>query len=226
MVLAGGPNFTVSTGRLDGLRSNPEVVDLPGPTVPVSEVLQRFANKGFTPKEAVALLGAHTVGFSRCSFFQERLSNFRATGVADNDMDQSFAEDLSRTCGSSSSEDPTTFLDHGTPNAFDNQYYNQTMFKRGVLKIDQALATDTSTAGFVSHFASDQADFQVTFSNGMVKLGGLGVLDNSAGEVRQNCRAFNRPSTQPPNKGRGQKPKDNKGRKQLSFPFNMFQNGN
>ncbi|XP_019057021.1 PREDICTED: peroxidase 44-like [Tarenaya hassleriana] len=32
--LAGGPTYLVPTGRRDGFTSNPEVVDLPGPTIP------------------------------------------------------------------------------------------------------------------------------------------------------------------------------------------------
>lgn len=189
--LAGGRNYSFPTGRLDGLRSNADEVNLPGTSLSVPNVLQMFAEKGFNTTETVAILGAHTVGVVHCSFFQDRL--------ADSDMDPAFAQELSKACeASSGSDDPMTNLDHGTPTSLDSQYYNQTLFKRGVLQIDQALA--------LAHFANDEDDFQLSFANVMVKLGSLQVLTDGQGEIRQNCRAFNRDNNaNKPNRGRGLK---------------------
>ncbi|KAF3962380.1 hypothetical protein CMV_013101 [Castanea mollissima] len=79
IALAGGPNYTVPTGRRDGLESNPDDVNLPGPGISVSGALQFFKAKGIDLNEMVTLLGAHTVGFARCFFFSNRLSNFRGS---------------------------------------------------------------------------------------------------------------------------------------------------
>lgn len=199
VALAGGLNYSLPTGRLDGLRSNADEVNLPGTSLSVPNVLQMFAEKGFNTTETVAILGAHTVGVVHCSFFQDRL--------ADSDMDPAFGQELSKACeASSGSDDPMTNLDRGTPTSLDSQYYNQTLFKRGVLQIDQALALDASTHDIVAHFANDEDDFQLSFANVMVKLGSLQVLTDGQGEIRQNCRAFNRDNNaNKPNRGRGLK---------------------
>ncbi|RXI06351.1 hypothetical protein DVH24_018393 [Malus domestica] len=46
------------------------------------------------------------------------------------------------------SSNPTTFLDQNTSSTFDNQLYNHILLKRGVLQIDQELASDTPGSGW------------------------------------------------------------------------------
>lgn len=191
--LAGGPSYNVSTGRRDGLVSNPNEVNLPGPSFTVSEALQAFTATGFTLTEMVTLLGAHSVGVAHCSLFQDRLSNFKGTGAPDPTMDSSLVAKLKEICGDSTSDDPTAFLDQSTSFIMDNQFYRQIMRKKGVLQIDQELAVDKSSAGIVSRFASDADSFKNSFASAMVKLGNIQVLTGNAGEIRRNCRVFNQP---------------------------------
>lgn len=73
----------------------------------------------------------------------------------------------------------------------DNQFYKQILLRRGILKIDQELALDNSTARIVSGFASNGIGFRQSFAKAMIKLGNLEVLVGKAGEIRKNCRAFN-----------------------------------
>ncbi|TQD94082.1 hypothetical protein C1H46_020277 [Malus baccata] len=189
VVLAGGPNYAAPTGRRDGLVSNPTDVNLPGPSFSVSQALRSFNVKGMTLNDMVTLLGAHTVGFAHCNFFQDRLSNFQGSGSPDPSMDPALVSKLSTLCAASNN--PTTFLDQNTSSIFDNQFYNQILLKRGVLQIDQELASDTSTAGIVSGFASNGVRFSQSFATAMLKMGSLQVLVGNAGEIRKNCRAFN-----------------------------------
>lgn len=70
VALAGGPAYSVPTGRRDGLASDSSEVNLPGPTLAVSDAAGFFTAKGFTLKDMVVLLGAHTVGVAHCSFFE------------------------------------------------------------------------------------------------------------------------------------------------------------
>ncbi|XP_030519879.1 peroxidase 57-like [Rhodamnia argentea] len=193
VLLAGGPSYDVPTGRRDGLVSNPNEVNLPGPTLSVSEAEQVFAPKGFTLTEMVTLLGAHSVGVAHCSLFQDRLSDFQGTGAPDPTMDSSLVAKLKGICGNSKSNDPTAFLDQRTPFALDNQFYRQIMQREGVMQIDQELAVDKSSAGIVSQFASDANGFKKSFASVMVKLGSVQVLTGNAGEIRRNCRVFNQP---------------------------------
>ncbi|KDP39635.1 hypothetical protein JCGZ_02655 [Jatropha curcas] len=191
VVLAGGPNYTVPTGRRDGLASNIEDVNLPGPTVTVSEAFQVFRAKGLSFGDMVTLLGAHTVGFAHCSFFTDRLATFQGGAAPDPTMDSSLASNLSKICGSDPNRDPTVSLDQSTGFTFDNEYYKQLLLKKGILQIDQELAIDRSSARTVLSFARNGNAFKKLFGNAMVKLGRTEVLVGNDGEVRTNCRVFN-----------------------------------
>lgn len=195
MALSNGPIYNIPTGRRDGLVSDPSTVNLPGPFFTVSRALQSFISKGLTLEEMVTLLGAHTVGFAHCSAFQERLSSFQA-GNLDPTMDPALDATLVRTCGSFARpvrDDPVVFLDQQSPSEFDNQFYNQILARRGVLRIDQELAMDPLSAELVSKFAADNERFRVSFADAMVKMGSIDVLVGNEGEIRKNCRAFNFP---------------------------------
>ncbi|XP_057786874.1 peroxidase 44-like [Salvia miltiorrhiza] len=189
VALADGPRYDVPTGRRDGLVSDMNEVDLPGPQESVAQAFATFRAKGLTLSEMVTLLGAHTVGVAHCSFFQERLANFQGSGKPDPSMDPGLAARLRKICGTS--KDPPVFLDQGSSFAMDNQFYNQTVFKRGILQIDQELARDRSTGPIVSGFASNGPAFHRSFASAMIKLSKTQVLVGKAGEIRKNCRAFN-----------------------------------
>ncbi|XP_018813601.2 peroxidase 44-like, partial [Juglans regia] len=187
VALAGGPNYTLATGRRDGLVSNAENVSLPGPRISVPGAMKVFADKGITLNEMVTLLGAHTVGVAHCFFFEDRLSN--VSGGSDPPMDPTLAAKLRKTCAKS--QDATAFLDQSTSFEVDNQFYKQILLKKGILQIDQELALDNSTSGIVSGFASNRIRFQQSFAKAMRKLGSVEVLVGKDGEIRKNCRAFN-----------------------------------
>ncbi|PIN08092.1 Peroxidase [Handroanthus impetiginosus] len=191
VALSGGPPYAVPTGRRDGLISNSDDVNLPGPSLSVSQAFQFFRAKGMTLNEMVTLLGAHTVGVSHCSFFEDRLSNFQGSGKPDPTMDRALAARLLKICGAASNTDPTVFLDQGTSFVVDNQFYNQTVFRRGILQIDQELALDRSTAPLVKSFAANKVAFQQSFVNAMIKMSKIQVLVGKAGEIRKNCRVVN-----------------------------------
>ncbi|CAL5431619.1 unnamed protein product [Camellia sinensis] len=194
VALAGGPNYEVPTGRRDGLVSDPNLVNLPGPSLSVSQALQFFTAKKLNLHDMVTLLGAHTVGVAHCGFFQDRLSNFQGSGKPDPTMDPTLVSKLLKLCGTQSrplSQDPTAFLDQNTSFVFDNEYYHQIKLKRGVMQIDQELALDKASAPIVSGFASNGNGFQQGFAKAIVKMGGIQVLVEHAGEIRKNCRVFN-----------------------------------
>ncbi|KAF7148563.1 hypothetical protein RHSIM_Rhsim03G0048800 [Rhododendron simsii] len=191
VALAGGPNYSVPTGRRDGLISDQNLVHLPAPQFSVSEALQSFTAKGLTLNDMVTLLGAHTVGVAHCIFFQDRLSDFQGTGKPDPTMDPALVSKLLNLCGTQS--DPTAFLDQSTPFVVDNQYYNDILSRRGILQIDQELALDNSSASIVSGFANDALRFQQSFADALVKMGSIDVLVGDAGKIRKNyCSGLNR----------------------------------
>ncbi|CAA7022579.1 unnamed protein product [Microthlaspi erraticum] len=88
VALAGGPSYNIPTGRRDGLKTNGDgVFDLLGPTASVAAFLKFFGDKLLNTFDAVALLGAHTVGVGSCDPFKDRLTNFNGTGQTDPSMD-------------------------------------------------------------------------------------------------------------------------------------------
>ncbi|XP_047340030.1 peroxidase 44-like [Impatiens glandulifera] len=190
--LAGGPSYQIPTGRRDGLVSNPNDVNLPGPTVSVSQALQIFKAKKLTLNDMVTLLGGHSVGIAHCNFFQDRLSNFQGTGKPDSTMDPVLVSKLTRVCAT---QPGTAFLDQNTSFILDNEFYNQIKKKRGVMQIDQQLALDASSAPIVNNLAKNPAMFKNNFAAALVKLGNVGALVGQAGEIRKKCNVFNKKGT-------------------------------
>ncbi|KAG6501171.1 hypothetical protein ZIOFF_041041 [Zingiber officinale] len=86
-------------------------------------------------------------------------------------------------------------LDVSTPDTFDNKYYTNLQSLRGLLQTDQdllsAASTNASTAPIVNDFAANQTAFFESFLDVMIKMGKIGVLTGSSGEIRSNCMQVN-----------------------------------
>jgi peroxidase len=188
VALSGGPKYNVPTGRRDGLVVNSLDVNLPGPRIPIPALTQFFAAKGITTEEMVTLLGAHTVGVAHCGFFADRLSSF--TGKPDPTMAPALDTKLVKLCKSNTNG--AAFLDQNTSFVVDHEFYKQILLKKGIMQIDQQLALDKSTSTFVSNFATNGDKFVKRFASAMIKLGKVGVLVGKEGEIRKNCRVFNK----------------------------------
>ncbi|KAL0691826.1 hypothetical protein Bca4012_091505 [Brassica carinata] len=190
VALSGGPSYNIPTGRRDGLRTNANgVFNLIGPTASVAAFLSFFGDKDMNTLDAVALLGAHTVGVGSCDLFQDRLVNFNGTGLPDPSMDSDLVANLTTIC--EASENPSTGLDRSTPLTFDNAFFGQIRVRRGVLQLDQRLATDEATSSVVAQYAADNDLFKRQFAIAMVKMGAVDVFTGEDGEIRTNCWAFN-----------------------------------
>lgn len=177
-------------GRKDGRVSKAsETVNLPAPTFNMSQLIQSFGNRGLGLKDLVALSGGHTLGFSHCSSFESRLSNFSLSHDIDPSMNFEFAQELRKKCPKPRNDkNAGQFLD-STSSSFDNDYYKRLVEAKGVFGSDQALANDFRTKWTVESFAKDQSLFFKEFAASMVKLGSVGVIEN--GEVRVKCRVVN-----------------------------------
>ncbi|KAL9375657.1 hypothetical protein Peur_032536 [Populus x canadensis] len=191
--LSGGGRYDVQTGRRDGLVSAAKNVSLPGPAISVPEAIAAFSDKGLTVTEMVLLLGAHSVGIAHCSFIKDRLFNFENTGRPDPSMDPFLENILRSRCPPFATVDNTVNLDQNSfsPFTISNTYYQTVMLHRGILQIDQDLGTDPSTMPVVKNLAN-AFDFPARFGAAMVKLGAIGVLTGTQGEIRRSCRATNR----------------------------------
>lgn len=82
-------------------------------------------------------------------------------------------------------------MDIRSPNLFDNRYFVDLMNRQGLFTSDQDLYTDSRTRGIVTSFAINQTLFFERFVDGMIKMGQLGVLTGTQGEIRTSCSARN-----------------------------------
>ncbi|PSR86477.1 Peroxidase [Actinidia chinensis var. chinensis] len=189
-----GRRYDVQTGRRDGFESLAEKVDLPPPTISVSDSIKAFSKRQLDVSDMVYLLGGHSVGVAHCSLFQDRLYNYQNSGLPDRNMDPALLATLRAKCPQNETIDNTADLDQNPSSALavDNSFYRQIFFRRGVLKFDQDLASDPQTQGLVTRAAFGYS-FPYGFGQAMVKLGEVQVLTGSQGEIRKSCRAVNNP---------------------------------
>lgn len=80
----------------------------------------------------------------------------------------------------------------GSSTTFDTDYYRLVASRRGLFHSDQALLQDREAAATVRAMArsSRQAFFR-RFGVSMVRMGNVGVLTGTAGEIRKNCALIN-----------------------------------
>ncbi|KAH9613692.1 hypothetical protein KSS87_016268 [Heliosperma pusillum] len=185
---ASGPSEQNAPPNLDSLNFATTAVtlaNLPSPKSNTTTLLNALGIKKLDPTDVVALSGGHTIGRGHCTSFTDRLYP-----TQDSAIEQTFATSLKVTCPTSTT-DNTTVLDIRTPKKFDNKYYVDLVKGQGLFTSDQTLFTDSRTKGIVSSFATNQSLFFEKFVNAILKMGQLGVLTGTQGEIRANCSARN-----------------------------------
>ncbi|XP_064965933.1 peroxidase 51-like [Musa acuminata AAA Group] len=193
VVLSGGPTFAVELGRRDGVTSRADRVtgNLPGPEFSVDLLSFMFRKNNLTTRDMIALSGAHTVGFSHCNRFADRLYSFNSTSAVDPSLNPAYANALMRACPRNVDPTIAVNMDLNTPITFDNVYYKNLLNGEGLFTSDQVLFTDQRSRPVVKKFAADQNSFFKAFARSMIRLGRLGVKTGSQGEIRRDCTAFN-----------------------------------
>nr|XP_019706896.1 peroxidase 51-like [Elaeis guineensis] len=191
--MSGGPSFAVELGRLDGLSSTADSVEgrLPQPEFDLTQLNTLFAANGLTQTDMIALSAAHTVGFSHCSKFANRIYNFSARNPVDPTLNRSYASQLQAMCPPN--VDPTIAInmDPVSPRIFDNQYFLNLQQGTGLFTSDQVLFTDSRSRSTVNSWAQSSFAFQQAFITAITKLGRVGVKTGSGGNIRRDCTAFN-----------------------------------
>lgn len=190
VTLAGGQGWTVQLGRRDSRTANLQGARdrLPSPFENLSQLQQKFRDVQLDDDiDLVALSGAHTIGRSRCRFFDGRLN----TSNPDPTLDSTYADQLRQSC--QAGRDTFVNLDPTTPNTFDRNYFTNLQNNQGLLGSDQVLfSTDgASTISTVNNFAGSQSAFFTAFAQSMINMGNLSPLTGTSGEIRTNCRRLN-----------------------------------
>ncbi|CAM0873095.1 unnamed protein product [Alopecurus aequalis] len=187
IVALGGPSYDVQLGRRDSRTASQAAANnsIPAPTFDLDRLVFNFASHGLTAQDLVVLSGAHTLGFSRCTNFRDRLYNETAT------LDASLASQLRGRCprAEGDGDDNLAPLDP-TPARFDGGYYGSLLRSRGVLHSDQQLLAGP-TDGLVRLYGANNEAFRRDFAVAMVRMGGLSPLTGTSGEIRANCRKVN-----------------------------------
>ncbi|XP_010432504.1 PREDICTED: putative Peroxidase 48 [Camelina sativa] len=100
VLVAGGPFYPLETGRKDSAVAFKKIAEdeLPGPQANLSVIIARFASRAFSERETVSLFGAHSIGITHCTFFENRLYNFSGTGKPDPDVNPGFVQELKTKC--------------------------------------------------------------------------------------------------------------------------------
>ncbi|XP_044485393.1 peroxidase 21 [Mangifera indica] len=191
IVMLGGPRIEMKTGRRDSKESYLTEVDssIPNHNDSISSVLSRFQSIGIDVEGTVALLGAHSVGRVHCVNLVQRLYP-----TVDPTLDPEYAAYLKGRCPTPD-PDPKAVLyarnDRETPMIIDNNYYKNVLNHKGLLIIDQQLASDPTTLPYVEKMADDNGYFQDQFSRAILLLSENSPLTGDEGEIRRDCRYVN-----------------------------------
>ncbi|KAF8718527.1 hypothetical protein HU200_025302 [Digitaria exilis] len=196
VLLSGGPDYDVLLGRRDGLVANQSGANsnLPSPFDPITKIIKKFSDVGLNTNDVVILSGGHTIGRARCALFSNRLSNFSATSSVDPTLDSSLASSLQSLCQGGDGNQ-TAALDVGSPDTFDNHYFQNLLGQKGLLSSDQGLFSSAdganTTKALVQLYSYNSERFRCDFGRSMVKMGNISPLTGSAGQIRTNCHAVN-----------------------------------
>ncbi|KAJ3670758.1 hypothetical protein LUZ60_008184 [Juncus effusus] len=188
--LAGGPYYPVKKGRKDSKVSLAFKVrrNLPRTNATVDDLLRLFSSKGLTARDLIALIGAHTIGFSHCDQFSSRLYDFRGTKHPDPVMDARLLKALQMSCPQSGGNtDVVAPCDVKTPFEFDHVYFGNLESNLGLLATDQALFLDPRTRPLVQEMGRDKGKFFEAFTIGMEKMGAIRIKKGKKGEIRRDC---------------------------------------
>ncbi|XP_038991626.1 peroxidase 40-like [Hibiscus syriacus] len=189
VAISGGPSWEVEMGRKDSLGASKEAAanNIPGPNSTVPTLVTKFQNVGLSLSDMIVLSGAHTLGMARCSTFSARLQ-----GSNGPDINVDFVQNLHQLCSQTDGNTRLAQLDLVSPATFDNQYYVNLLSGEGLLPSDQVLVTDDyQTRQLVLSYAEDPLAFFEDFKDSMLKMGSLGVLTGTDGQIRKNCRVVN-----------------------------------
>ncbi|CAI9787884.1 unnamed protein product [Fraxinus pennsylvanica] len=188
-----GPFWEVETGRRDGRVSilNEALTGLLPPSANISTLKQGFQQRGLSVKDLVVLSGSHTIGISHCSSFSNRLYNFTGQNDTDPTLDPNYIVKLKMKC-KPGDQNSIVEMDPGSVRTYDESYYTLVAKRRGLFQSDAALLDDYETKSYLKSQALNHGPtFFKDFGESMVKMGRIGVLTGTTGEIRKVCTEVN-----------------------------------
>ena len=133
----------------------------------------------------MVLSGGHTIGFSRCTSFRDRIYN-------DTNINPIVAASLRQICPRTGGDNNLAPLD-STPTRVDTTYYEALLYEKGLLHSDQELfkGDGSESDELVKYYSYNTAAFAKDFGVSIVKMGNMKPLTGNQGEIRCNCRKIN-----------------------------------
>ncbi|KAF7017164.1 unnamed protein product [Triticum aestivum] len=195
IAMTNGPSFEVPTGRRDGLSSNVRDADvLPDVSDSIQVLRSKFAASGLNDRDLVLLTAAHTIGTTACFFVKDRLYSYPLPGGrtgSDPSIPAAFLSELKARCapGDFNTRVP---LDRGSQGTFDDSILRN--IRAGLVPIasDAALEASNATGALVgAYLGAASSSFAQDFVGAMIKMGAIGAITGDAGEIRDECSAFN-----------------------------------
>ncbi|XWS31647.1 hypothetical protein CRYUN_Cryun23aG0094300 [Craigia yunnanensis] len=186
------PLWEVLTGRRDGRMSriSEALTNIPSPFSNFTSLVRNFASKGLDVHDLVVLSGGHTIGIGHCNTFSNRLYNFTGRGDQDPSLNAVYAAFLKTKCRSLRDNTTIVEMDPRSSLKFDNHYYFILKQKMGLFQSDAALLTNKDALKTVNELLNSSKFFK-KFAQSMQKMGGIGVLTGTAGEIRKKCYVTN-----------------------------------
>ncbi|CAL0299798.1 unnamed protein product [Lupinus luteus] len=187
--MVGGPYYNVRLGRKDSKVSDARRVDasLPTTKMTMDQIIEKFTAKKFSIRDMVALTGAHTIGFTHCKEFSDRIYP-----TVDPTLHPKLAAGLRQICQNYTvDKSMAAFNDVRSPSTFDNAFFKNILRGLGLLRSDYLLSVDPRTRPIVEEYAKDQQAFFKDFAKAMEKVSVLDVKTGHKGEVRNRCDQFN-----------------------------------
>ncbi|CAK9214831.1 unnamed protein product [Sphagnum troendelagicum] len=198
---AGGPLYEIDLGRRDGLTSYAASSEtfLPAFSLNVSGLLEDFHVVGLNLLDLVVLSGAHTIGQAHCNSIVDRLYP-----QVDPQYPKYYSKQLVANCTDNGyfklpNYDNNTqfFNDPITPTRFDNQYFKNLEANLGLFTSDESLFNDERTRKLVETYASNQDAFFKQFGISLRRMGKIGVLTGTQGQIRNQCWVRNSHNVDP-----------------------------
>lgn len=105
-------------------------------------------------------------------------------------MDSTYAALLKTQCQGPRDTTTAVELDPGSFQKFDNHYYTNLKQNKGLFQSDAALLTNKVSSNAVQKLLKAN-DFFTEFGQSMKRMGAIGVLTGTSGQIRKQCGVVN-----------------------------------
>ncbi|CAN4095453.1 unnamed protein product [Withania somnifera] len=163
----------VSCADILALAAGDVVALLPSPIFNISQLQQNFGQRGLSLDDLVALSGGHTLGFSHCSSFQNKIHKFDNSHNVDPTLQASFAASLQNVCSAHNKVRNAGATMDSTTTLLDNGYYKLLMNGRAFSLQMKICSQIQGPKRLVSKYASSQDAFFKAFASSMIKMSSI-----------------------------------------------------